>query len=82
MSHNPNFVNTRDKFSFHPVIVFHALYTVKLSDKYEKLLKEMCWNDAYLIIGLEDQHVENWHNNATQIYSVVMHAGMVDMHIF
>ena len=40
----------------------------------------MCWNDAYLIIALEDQYVRYLHNNATQISSVEMHGGMVDTH--
>ena len=35
------------------------MYIVQLSDKYEKLLKEMCWNDAYLILGLEYQYMVN-----------------------
>ena len=60
--------------------VFHALYTMKLSDRYEKVLKEMYWNDAYLILGLEDKYVGNYNNNATQISSFAMHVGMVDMH--
>ena len=59
--------------------VFHVLYNIQLSDKYEHLLKEMCWNDAYLIIGKEDQYVGNWHNNATHISIVEMHVRMVDM---
>ena len=42
----------------------------------------MCWNDAYLILGLEDQWVGTLHNNLTHISSVAMHVGMVDMHIF
>ena len=40
----------------------------------------MCWNDAYLIIGMEDQYIGNFDNNSTQISSVAMYAGMVDMH--
>ena len=51
-SQKPYIVNTNNKFSFHTVYVFHALYIVQLSDKYENLSKEMCWNDAYLILGL------------------------------
>ena len=39
--------------------VFHALYTFQLSDKYDNILKEMSWNDAYLIFGLEDQYMVN-----------------------
>ena len=39
-------------------------------------------NDAYMILGLVDQYVGDWHNNTTQISSVVMHDVMVDMHIF
>ena len=59
--------------------IFHTLYTVKLSDKYENALKDMCWNDAYLILDLEYQYVVNSKNNAAQISSVAMHIGMVDM---
>ena len=62
--------------------VLHILYTVKLSDKHQKLLNEMFWNDAYFILVPEDQYVINWHNNATHIYSVTMHVGMVDRQIF
>ena len=62
--------------------VFHTLCNVKLSDKHETLLLGICWNDAYLIIGLEYQCVENYHNNATHISSVVMHDVIVYMHIF
>ena len=40
----------------------------------------MCWNDAYLILGLEDQNVGNFKNNTTHTSSVAMHVGMVDMH--
>ena len=60
--------------------IFHELYTMKLSDKYGTALKEMCWNDAYLILGLEYQYVGNHNNNGTQIYSVEIHAEIVDMH--
>ena len=52
MSQYPDITNTNDKFSFHLVVVFHVLHTVQLSDKYENLLKEICWNDAYMILGL------------------------------
>ena len=75
-------VNEGETVSFHLVGIFHALYNLQLSDKYEKLLKEVRWNDAYLILGLEHQYVGNYHNNATHISSVVMHVGMVDMHTF
>ena len=27
----------------------------------------MCWSDAYLIIDLGDQHVDNYKNNVTHI---------------
>ena len=60
--------------------VIHKIYTLQLSDKYENVLKDMCWNYAYLIIGLEDQYLGNYNNNATRIYSVTMHVGMVDIH--
>ena len=40
----------------------------------------MCWNDAYMIIGLEYQYVGNCHNNETQISSVAMNVGIVDIH--
>ena len=60
--------------------VFRELCTVRLSDNYEKILKEICWNDAYLILGSEDQYVGNWHNNATHIFIVAMHVWMADMH--
>ena len=53
---------------------------MQLGNKYENILKNMCWNDAYLIRCLEDQYMENWHNNTTQIYGVAMHVGMVDKH--
>ena len=73
-------INTNGFFSFHPVGVFHALYNVQLSDGYENVFKEMCWNDAQLINGMEDQCMRNCHNNnTTHIYSVAMNVGMVDM---
>ena len=59
-----------------------SLYTVQLNDKFEKVLKEVCWNDAYLILSMEDQYMVNWYNNATHIYCVKMHVVMVDMHKF
>ena len=59
VAQNPNFVNTNGNFSFHPVFVFHALYNVKLSNKHENVLKEVCWNDSYLIIGLKYQYMVN-----------------------
>ena len=40
--------------------LLHAMYNVQLSDKYENILKGMCWNCIYLIVGLEDQYVGNW----------------------
>ena len=55
---------------------------MKLSDKYEDLLKEMCWNKAYLILGLEDQYVGNWHKKSTHISGVEMNVGVVDIHTF
>ena len=39
----------------------------------------MCWNYAYLILGLEDKCVGNLYNNVTHIYSVATNVGMVDM---
>ena len=60
--------------------VFRSLKNLQLSDKYENLLKEMCWNDAYLVPGLDGQYVVNFHNNSTHISSVAMHVEMVDVH--
>ena len=74
----PDLVNTSNKFSFHLVDIFHALYNKQFSDKFENVLKYMCWDNAHLIIGLEYQCVGSWNNNVTQISSVVMHIGMVD----
>ena len=54
---------------------------MELSDKYENVLNEMRQNDAYLIIGMEDQYMGNYNKNATHISSVEMHVGIVDMHI-
>ena len=56
------------------------MYTMILSDKYENLLKEMCWDGAYLITGLKYQYIGNWNNNATHISTVVINVGMVDIH--
>ena len=53
---------------------------MQLSDKYENVLNEMCCNDAYLVIGMEDQYMGNFHNTATHIFCVEMYVGMVDMH--
>ena len=39
--------------------VFRALYNVQLGDKNENLFKEMCFNDSYLILCLENQYVGN-----------------------
>ena len=50
------------------------------SDNYENVLKEMCWNYAYLIVGLEDQYVVNFNNSSTHISSVEIPVGMVGMH--
>ena len=41
----------------------------------------MCWNDTYLIIGLGDQYLGNWHDNVKHISSVVIHFGVEDIHI-
>ena len=49
----------KHKQFFHIIGVFHAVYNVKSSDKYENVLKEMCCNHAYLIPGQEDQYVVN-----------------------
>ena len=54
---------------------------MQLSDKFENVLKEICWNDDPMIIGLEDQYMVNYKNNATHIYNVVMYVGMVYMNI-
>ena len=56
------------------------MYTVQISDKDENLLKEMIWNNDYLILGLEGQYMGIKKNNTTHISSVEIHAGMVDMH--
>ena len=40
----------------------------------------MRWNNTYLIIGLDNQYVGKYNNNATHISIVEMYAGMVDMH--
>ena len=60
--------------------IFHALYNVQLSDKYENVLKDMCWNDDYLILSLEVQYMGNYNNNVTRISSVETYVWMVDMH--
>ena len=73
-------MNKNDKHYLHLVGVFYELYNVPFSDKYESILKDMCCNDYYMIIGMEDQYVGNWHNNSTHISSVAMHVGMVDIH--
>ena len=67
-------------FYFSLVGVFHALHNMQLSDKHENLLKYMCWNDAYLILGLEYQYMGNCPTNATQISIVAMYVATVDMH--
>ena len=33
-----------------------------------------------MIIGLGGQYIGNWHNNKSQISSVEIHIGVVDMH--
>ena len=55
---------------------------MQLSDKDEIVLKEMCWDDAYLIIGMEYSYVGNYNNNTTHIYIVSVHVGMVDINTF
>ena len=60
--------------------VFHALYTRWLSDSYGKVLKDVCWNDAYLTLGLEDQYIGIGYNNKTHSPILLMHVGMLDMH--
>ena len=40
----------------------------------------MCCNDVDLILGLEDKYMGNWNNIVTQISSVAMQIGMVEMH--
>ena len=49
--HSIQILKTQTGF-FRLVGVLHALYTVKLSDKYENVLKDVHWNNAYLILGL------------------------------
>ena len=56
VAQNLNFVDTNDRFSFHPMGILNSFYKVKLSDKYEKALKDMSRNNEYLILGLEDHH--------------------------
>ena len=80
MSQYPDPENKNNTFYFRLVGVFHALYTVKLSDKYKNILKEMRWNDAYLILGLKDKYMGNYNINATHISIVAIHVGVVDMH--
>ena len=53
------YLKHKQPISFHIVGVFDALSTVQLSEKYENVLKYMCWNDTYMILGLEDQRVGN-----------------------
>ena len=65
---------------FHLVGVFHTLYTFQSSDNYENILKEMRWNNAYIILGLEDLYVGNYNNKEKHISSVAMHVGMLDIH--
>ena len=67
-------------FSFRLVGIFYEIYNVQISDKYENVLKDMCWNDAYLILGLKDQYLIYRHNKATQTFSVAIHVGLIDMH--
>ena len=62
--------------------VFHALYTRWLSDSYGKVLKDVCWNDAYLTLGLEDQYIGIGYNNKTHSPILLMHVGMLDKHTF
>ena len=69
-------------FPFNIVGIFHTLYTVQLSDKYENVLKEMRWNYSYLTLVTEDQYVVNYNKNSTHIYSVEMNVGMLNMHTF
>ena len=81
VAQTPDLVNTNYNFYFCPVGVFHTLNNVQLSDKYEILLKEMCWNDAYLILGQYDQYVGNYNNNERHISSVEIHIWVLDIHI-
>ena len=64
VSQNPNSVNTNNKFYFNPVGVFCELYNVQFSGKHENVMKEMYWNNYYLVPGLEYQYVGNCNNNA------------------
>ena len=76
---NSNVSNKNDKYSFYTVGVFHELYNIQLNDKHKNLFKDMCCNNAYLIIILEDQYVENQNKNATQITSATIRVGMADI---
>ena len=60
--------------------VFHTLYTVQIIDKYENVLNDMCWNDTYLILDLEDQYMENYNNKSAHISNDEINVGMVDIH--
>ena len=40
----------------------------------------MCLNNSYMILGLGDQYLGNYHNNKTLIYSVEIYVVMVDRH--
>ena len=64
---NRDRIKRSDICSFLPMGVFYALYNMKLSDQHENILKEMCYNYVYIILGLVDQYVGNWHNNAKTV---------------
>ena len=76
----PDLVKKNYTFSLHLVGIFHEMYNMQLSDKYENILRYMCLNYDCLIIGMEDQYLGNWNNNETHILSVEMHVGIMDMH--
>ena len=80
VAQNPDLVNTSYTFSFHTVGFFHVLYNMKISDNYENVLMEVCWNDSCMILVLEYQYVGKYNNSATYIFRVTMHVGMADRH--
>ena len=55
---------------------------MQLSDKYLNVLKEIGWNDAYLILGQEYQYEGYLQNKTTHISSMAMNVGIVDMNTF
>ena len=72
----------KQKVLFLSIGRLHALYNVRLSDKHEHKIQDMCWSDDHLIIDLGYQCVYNLHNNITQSSSMAMYSRMKDMHTF